>query len=64
MSTKTKEFRINELKKKKKKSASQYQKLRIHNFFFLKKKDNLHFLPNNILTWISKELTKYKNNYQ
>ena len=25
--------------------------------------DNLHFLPNNILTWFSKELTKYKNDY-
>ena len=26
--------------------------------------DNLHFIPNNILTKIFKELTKYKNNYQ
>ena len=25
--------------------------------------DNLHFLPNNIPTWFSKKLTKYKNNY-
>ena len=25
--------------------------------------DNLHFLPNNILTWFSIELTKYKNDY-
>ena len=31
----------------------------------LKKKiDNLHFIPNNILTKIFKELTKYKNDYQ
>ena len=47
--------------KKKKKSASQYQKLRIN-----KKKlnmDKLHFLPNNILTRFFKELTKYKNDY-
>ena len=26
--------------------------------------DNLHFIPNNILTNIFKELTKYKNDYQ
>ena len=26
--------------------------------------DNLHFIPNNILTKIFEELTKYKNNYQ
>ena len=45
--------------KKKKKSVSQYQKLR---FFFLKM-DNLHFLPNNILTRFFKESTKYKNDY-
>ena len=45
--------------KKKKKSVSQYQKLR---FFFLKM-DNLHFLPNNILTKFFKESTKYKNDY-
>ena len=25
--------------------------------------DNLHFLPNNILTRFFKELTKYKNDY-
>ena len=25
--------------------------------------DNLHFLPNNILTKFFKELTKYKNDY-
>ena len=29
-----------------------------------KKMDNLHFIPNNILTKSFKELTKYKNNYQ
>ena len=37
----------------KKKSTSQ-------QFFLLKKKDNLHFIPNNILTKFFKELTKYK----
>ena len=26
--------------------------------------DNLHFIPNNILTIFFKELTKYKNGYQ
>ena len=31
---------------------------------FFKKKDNLHFIPNNILTNFSKKLTKYKNDYQ
>ena len=33
---------------------------------FFKKKyiDNLHFIPNNILTIFFKELTKYKNDYQ
>ena len=35
-------------------------------FTIIKKKnlDNLHFIPNNILTKIFKELTKYKNDYQ
>ena len=28
------------------------------------KKDNLHFIPNNILTNFFKKLTKYKNDYQ
>ena len=28
-----------------------------------KKMDNLHFLPNNILTRLFKKLKKYKNNY-
>ena len=46
-------------KRKKKKSVSQYQKLRIHK----KKMGNLHFLPNNILIWFSKELKKNKNDY-
>ena len=32
-------------------------------FTIIKKKDNLHFIPKNILTNIFKELTKYKNNY-
>ena len=52
LSTKTKEFRINELLKK-----------MLHNNFF-KKMDNLYFIPNNILTKFFKELTKYKNDYQ
>ena len=26
--------------------------------------DNLHFIPNNVLTKFFKELTKYKNGYQ
>ena len=29
-----------------------------------KKLDNIHFIPNNILTNFFKELTKYKNDYQ
>ena len=34
-------------------------------FTIIKKKmDNLHFIPNNILTNFFKELTKYKNDYQ
>ena len=40
LSTKAKKSRINESKKK-----------MLHNNFFIKKKiDNLHFIPNNILT--------------
>ena len=34
----------------------------LHNNF--KKMDNLHFIPNNILTKIFSELIKYKNDYQ
>ena len=30
----------------------------------LKKNDNLHFIPNNILTKNFKESIKYKNDYQ
>ena len=45
LSTKTKEFRINEQKKK-------------------FKIDNLHFLRNNILIKLFKELKKNKNDYQ
>ena len=29
-----------------------------------KKRDNLYFIPNNILNNLFKELTKYKNDYQ
>ena len=35
--------------------------MNIKGFFF--KMDNLHFLPNNILTKFFKESTKYKNDY-
>ena len=33
-------------------------------FTIIEKMDNLHFIPNNILTNFFKELTKYKNDYQ
>ena len=55
LSTKTKESKINELKK----NASQYQKLRINK----KKRIIYIFLPNNILIRFFKGLTKYKNDY-
>ena len=33
----------------------------LHNIYiFFKSMDNLHFIPNNILTKFFKELTKYK----
>ena len=35
----------------------------LHNNY-IKKKDNLHFIPNNILTKFVKELIKYKNDYK
>ena len=35
-----------------------------HNNYKKKNIDNLHFIPNNILTNFFKELTKYKNDYQ
>ena len=50
-------------KNKNKKSASQYQKLRINKHNFIKNMDNLHFLPNYILIRFFKELTKYKKDY-
>ena len=34
------------------------------NNFLKKYIENLHFIPNNILTKFFKELTKYKNDYQ
>ena len=41
------------------------KKKRRKSFTIIKKKmDNLHFIPNNILTIFFKELTKYKNDYQ
>ena len=36
----------------------------LHNKKKIKNVDNLHFIPNNILTKNFKELTKYKNDYQ
>ena len=51
LSTKTKEFRINEMLKKK-------------CFTIILKNDNLRFISNNFLTKFFKELTKYKNDYQ
>ena len=33
-------------------------------FTIIKKINNLHFIPNNILTIFFKELIKYKNGYQ
>ena len=57
LSTKTKKSRINESLKKKKK--------RCFTVTFKKKKimDNLHLIPNNILTNLFKGLTKYKNEF-
>ena len=62
LSTKPKEFRINELGKKK--GTSQYQKLRIHKKILKNIWIVYIFLPDNILTWFCKELTKYKNDYK
>ena len=39
------------------------KKKKCFTIIFLKK-DNLHFIHNNILTKNFKKLTKYKNNYQ
>ena len=37
----------------------------LHNIFFILNMDNLHFIPNNILTiFFKKKLTKYKNDNQ
>ena len=55
LSKKPKEFRMNESLKKKCFTII---------FFFFLKRDNLHFIPNNILINFFKELTKYKNDYQ
>ena len=52
LSTKMKESRISKSKKEK-------------CFIIIKKEmDNLHFIPNNILAKIFKELNKYKKDYQ
>ena len=53
LSTETKKSKINESLKKKKCFT-----------IILKKKDNLHFIPNNILTNFFKKLTKYKKDHQ
>ena len=53
--TKTKESRINKSLKKRKMCFT---------IIIKKKMDNLHFIPNNILTNFFKKLTKYKNDYQ
>ena len=50
LSTKTKEFRINESLKKKKVLHNNLKYIYIYM-------DNLHFIPNNILTKFFKELT-------
>ena len=39
-------------------------KKKVLHYNFYKKMDNLHFIPNNILTIFFKELTKYKTDYQ
>ena len=48
----------------KKKGTSQYQKLRIHKKILKNIWIVYIFLPNIILTWFCKELTKYKNDYK
>ena len=45
------------MNRKKKKKA-------LHNNLKKIYMDNLHFIPNNILTKFIKELTNYKNDYQ
>ena len=55
LNTKTKESRINELLKRKKKCFTIILK---------KNMENLHFIPNNIFTNFFNDLTKYKNVYQ
>ena len=49
---------MNHKKKKKKKCFTIIIEKKKKNL------DNLHFIPNNILTNFFKELTKYKNDYQ
>ena len=41
-----------------------YKQKKCFTIIIKKKKDNLHSIPNNIVTKFFKELTKYKNNYQ
>ena len=40
------------------------RKKKIIIIIYKKKRDNLHFIPNNILTKFFKELIKYINDYQ
>ena len=49
---------MNRKKKKKKKFFTIILKIYIYIYM-----DNLHFIPNNVLTKFFKELTKYKNDY-
>ena len=60
LSTKTKESKINYCKKKK--SASQITKSRSNKKIKINM-GSLHFIPNNILTRLFKELTKCNNDY-
>ena len=57
LSTKIKKSRINESLKKKKRRFTII-------IIIIKYMDNLHSIPNNILTNFFKELIKYKNDYQ
>ena len=40
------------------------KKEKCFTIIIIKNMNNLHFIPNNIITNFFKELTKYKNNYQ
>ena len=40
------------------------KKEKCFTIIIIKNMNNLHFIPNNIITNFFKELTKYKNDYQ